>query len=336
MTTQTFERMLREASERFGHQTAIIVDEAKESYSFASINDEIRKVSFFLQRLGVGTGERVAICLPNGVDFPLFWLASNLLGATVVPIRPGRTASENLFILLHSQATLLITNEESMQDWAYLNEKIPSVAWVSTDGTIPSAIQFMKAYPLLEPIQHYPEVGEETVMSMHYCVSEKVLRAPECMCWADWKATVEAMGSSDLPVHFTAHDTLIISHLFDQVVPFWNLLIALKTGAQLVILSAFQSDQFWEKVQTYEATFFCCHEKMFELLLDTPIQANEQQHAVRKFGCMSSSDPTIIHALNQRFNVSDVSLHGLIRLGFPKMMLNISYTPEKQRVAKKV
>jgi crotonobetaine/carnitine-CoA ligase len=59
------------------------------SISFAQTLEDARKVAGHLASLGVSPGERVAVLLPNSVDFVRVWTGIAWLGAVFVPINTG-------------------------------------------------------------------------------------------------------------------------------------------------------------------------------------------------------------------------------------------------------
>lgn len=55
-----------------------------ESLSFSAADGEARQVAGYLASLGVKAGERVAVLMPNGLDFVRAWMGLGYLGATTV------------------------------------------------------------------------------------------------------------------------------------------------------------------------------------------------------------------------------------------------------------
>jgi len=65
-----------------------------------------------LSQLGVETGDRVAIDLPNWPEFIISTLAAAELGAVIVPLNPEYSPRELQFMLRNSEAVVAITAEE--------------------------------------------------------------------------------------------------------------------------------------------------------------------------------------------------------------------------------
>ena len=64
------------------------------TYAALAIRARARALAVGLQRLGVGRGGRVAVCLPNSPALITSFYGTWLAGATVVPINPVATRSE--------------------------------------------------------------------------------------------------------------------------------------------------------------------------------------------------------------------------------------------------
>ncbi|PPQ33618.1 hypothetical protein CCR94_01130 [Rhodoblastus sphagnicola] len=68
-----------------GDQTFVtVIDEG--ALTYAQAEAEAAGVAGFLQDLGVGAGDRVAVMVPNSLDFIRIWLGIGRLGAVMVPL----------------------------------------------------------------------------------------------------------------------------------------------------------------------------------------------------------------------------------------------------------
>jgi long-chain acyl-CoA synthetase len=81
----------------------------KERVSFAELDSSVDQLASGLHELGVRRGDRVAVCLPNGVDFVRCFLAVCRLGALTVPVNAQLTNSEIGFLLADSGPRVLVT-----------------------------------------------------------------------------------------------------------------------------------------------------------------------------------------------------------------------------------
>src|SRR5881396_1378600 len=98
--------MLDDAAESHPSATATIFFNRKRSYQ--SISDAAWRFANGLRRLGVKTGDRVALVLPNSPQFVIAFYGALRAGAVVVPCNPLYTAPELQHQLADSGATVVV------------------------------------------------------------------------------------------------------------------------------------------------------------------------------------------------------------------------------------
>ena len=84
--------------------------------SYRESLQQIREIAARYRTQGYGAGHRVALLLPSGPDFLLHFLALNSLGASIVPLNPEYREAERAYILGHSEAGLVLT-EDALADF---------------------------------------------------------------------------------------------------------------------------------------------------------------------------------------------------------------------------
>src|SRR5437867_2787284 len=99
--------MLDDAAENHPSSTATIFFTRKRSYR--SISDAAWRIANGLRRLGVKTGDRVALVLPNSPQFVIAFYGALRAGAVVVPCNPLYTPPELQHQLADSGSTIVVT-----------------------------------------------------------------------------------------------------------------------------------------------------------------------------------------------------------------------------------
>ncbi len=95
-------------------------------------------------------------------------------------------------------------------------------------------------------------------------------------------------------------DVMLTAQPFHYIDPQWNVVAALISGAELVVLDGFHPSTFWAQVRRYQVTYFYCLGAMPALLLAMPADPLEREHRVRVVQC--SAIPPGRHAeLEQRW-----------------------------------
>jgi long-chain acyl-CoA synthetase len=90
----------------------VIGDEVR---TFAAFDERTTRLARGLERAGVGPGDRVAVMLPNGLEFFEAWAAATKLGAPVVLVNWHLTAGELGYILADSGARLLVAHRDLLE-----------------------------------------------------------------------------------------------------------------------------------------------------------------------------------------------------------------------------
>jgi acyl-CoA synthetase (AMP-forming)/AMP-acid ligase II len=84
------------------------------AWTYAELDQAARRLAWHMQtRFGVAKGDRVAIAMPNCVEFLLTYWAAIRLGAVVVPINIRMEARGIAFILNETEAKVLFVHQEN-------------------------------------------------------------------------------------------------------------------------------------------------------------------------------------------------------------------------------
>jgi long-chain acyl-CoA synthetase len=107
--------LLQTTVERFADRTAI-VELGGPSATYAELWDRARRVAGGLRHAGVGTGDRVAVQLGNGLDWVLAFWGAQLAGGVVVPMNIRLAEAEAAFILADCGAAYVVRPGEPLPD----------------------------------------------------------------------------------------------------------------------------------------------------------------------------------------------------------------------------
>jgi fatty-acyl-CoA synthase len=132
LTTQ-FESRVRE------HPDRLVVLGRDRSYSFRQVEGQAAALAAAFAELGIERDDRVAVNLPNGVEWLVTALACARLGATLVPVSPQLNVHELRYQLRHAEASLVVTIERQgdvdvLQRFEDLLADLPDLQYVVTVG----------------------------------------------------------------------------------------------------------------------------------------------------------------------------------------------------------
>lgn len=236
---------------------------------------------------GVAVGDRVAIMLPNGVQWPVAWLATLKAGAVAVPVNCSYQRADLAFVLRDSGASVVITDAEH----APLIEEVlacaPELAWVRITGAdTHEAVQRHRATgPRVE-------ITGSTLANLQY-TSGTTGFPKACMLTHDYWTRLGWICAA--AAELCDEDVVLTAQPFSYMDPQWNAVLCLTIGAPLVVLPRFSASGFMPDVRRHGATFIYVLGSMPTLLLKQPPDAADRDNDLRLVFC--SGIPASMHAL---------------------------------------
>jgi len=106
--------MLRASVERDAAATAVLEVSGGRLLSYGELWERASRVAGGLQAAGAGRGDRVAIRLPNGIDWVLAFFGAQMLGAVVVPVNTRFTEEEVAYVREDSGAVFTFGADEPL------------------------------------------------------------------------------------------------------------------------------------------------------------------------------------------------------------------------------
>jgi crotonobetaine/carnitine-CoA ligase len=275
--------LLRERAREAGGREAIRFEGA--SLTLAGLDAAASRWADVLAGLGVTQGERVALCLPNGLDAPAAWLGIASLGAVVVPVNYGYRDADLRFVLSDSGAVVAITTPERALDLMRAASRCLALRTVAVLGAIapPGAEPIADRLANGSPSRDLMPPAMNDLVTLQY-TSGTTGFPKGCMLthgyWLLLAATAVEYGK------FTADDVMLSTAPIWYLDGMWHVALALMAGMPLVILPRFSASGFWNTVRENGITFFYCLGTMPVLLLKQPPDpAIERGHKVRFVLC---------------------------------------------------
>ncbi|WP_241666337.1 AMP-binding protein [Mycobacterium marseillense] len=117
--------------------------------TLAELDQRSDAVAAGLQGLGVGVGDRVAVILPNSIEYIVLVYAIAKAGAAQVPVNTYLRGEFLLHPLLETGAVLAVCDREAMQQVLLLVPKLPALTGlVLVDGASPDPTTTLPQLPL--------------------------------------------------------------------------------------------------------------------------------------------------------------------------------------------
>lgn len=276
------------------------------SWTFADIDARTSRLARrFLETDGIEPGDRIAIMLPNVVQWPVTWLAAQKAGAVVVPVNSSYQRGDLAFVLQDSGARLVVTDAEHAElvaDVVATEDGLDDVRLVdiADDGS--------EAFPASAP-----DVSVEAGTVANFQYTSGTTGFPKaCMLTQDYWVRLGWLCSA--ATGLWADDVMLTSQPFSYMDPQWNVAVALTTGATLVVLPRFSASSFMADVRRHRATFFYVLGSMPTLLFKQPPSPEDRENELRAVFC--SGIPVALHAqLEDRWGAPWREVYGMTESG---------------------
>ncbi len=120
LSTQSIYSVFAEAAERRGDHPAVIYLGSR--FSYRRVRQLAEAFATALAGLGVTTGQKVMLYIPNGIQWVVAWLGIQRLGAVVVPITPIYTPHDIIYIANDSGAETIVCADTN---FGYVSSALP-------------------------------------------------------------------------------------------------------------------------------------------------------------------------------------------------------------------
>ncbi|ONM49808.1 class I adenylate-forming enzyme family protein [Nocardia donostiensis] len=277
------------------------------SWTFAEIDDWASRLA---QRLvtedGVRPGDRVAIMLPNVVQWPIAWLAILEAGAVAVPVNSSYQRADLEFVLQDSGARVLFTDAEHaplVDEVRAANSELADIRTVAA-----ASPGELAAYPADRPAL---DITGETLANLQY-TSGTTGFPKACMLTHDYWTRLGWICAN--ATGLGPDDVALTSQPFSYMDPQWNTSLCLTIGAPLVVLPRFSASGFMADVRKHRATFCYVLGSMPTLLFKQPPSPADRDNDLRIVLC--SAIPVGLHEqLEQRWGAPWREIFGMTESG---------------------
>src|SRR5438132_698935 len=332
--------MLDDAAENHPSSTATIFFTRKRSYR--SISDAAWRFANGLRRLGVKTGDRVALVLPNSPQFVIAFYGALRAGAVVVPCNPLYTPPELQHQLADSGSTIVVTLSRfypvvkaaravASRPGAPAPASVEHVIVTNIKEEMPPILRVLFTLAKEKKDGHrQPFAGDPGAVSF-----KEVLTAPadpfDAGTGPDDLAVLQYTGGTTgiSKGAMLSHRALVANTLQCRawhvgtkdgesvslaIMPFFHvygltvvLLQAVHSAGAMVLEPQFELERVLKDIDRYKPELFCGQPRMYNALNNSPLAQKYDIQSIE--ACVSGSAPLLVET-HRRF----VELTGAIRV----------------------
>ena len=117
----------------------VLATDGEKTWTFKQVDANASALAAAFSELGLGAGDRLAVNLPNGVEWIIATLAAAKLGAVLVPVSPQLGVYDLRYQLRHAEVSAVVTIErwngvDFLQRFEELLGDLPDLQYVVTVG----------------------------------------------------------------------------------------------------------------------------------------------------------------------------------------------------------
>lgn len=304
----TTSAVLHRAASLGAERAAIVFGEAV--LSFGELDEGANRVGHALRALGVRRGDRVAVLVGNRPEYLLLYHGVGRLGAILVPLVTQSKLPEIEYFVEHSEASVLVVDEERWETVraALLPHRSPafaSVRHVARVGAEEVAGSHRLEVLLAAASPDRPEDEPEEQDPVAFMYTSGSTGRPKAVIHSHFTAVAQADAVCERMAYGPEDRLMTIFPLFHGNALVWSALTATYAGARVIVVDRFSASRFWEQARDHGATAVNLLVGAINMILAQPERDDDRDHPVEVV--LSTVTQSIYERFTTRFGVDIVT-----------------------------
>ncbi len=300
------ELLSHQVAERPDH-TCLIHDDRQ--WSYAELAAEVERVARAFVTLGLRPGDRVAILLPNRAEFLCTVFAMARTGGVFVPLNTAQTAEELQYLLAHSEARYLLTNDAFLPLIQGIRGDCPGLERViALDARGGNGALGWDVF--IHGAERRPALAEVSPDDMAAIIYTSGTTDRPKGVMLKHSAFAFAPSNRARALGWTADDrVLVVMPLFHVNALCHMTLAMLSVGGGVVLKERFSASRFWQDVKRHGVTTSSIMQTIPRILLNLPPDPADADTPLRQV--MALLPPDVHLEFERRFGVTAIPTYSL-------------------------
>lgn len=288
--------------------------------SYGDFYQEVMRFSNALLKLGIKKGNHVVLHLPNNMEFFTAWFALAEIGGIMVPTNILSSADEMTYIIAHSEAVLVITEEDYLEKFVGIQSQTPTIQNIIVTRQLDNADDVLHFSELIKDESdnnvNFPGVSSEDIVALLYTSGTTSKPKGVQVTHANYIYAGELMAHS---IALTPEDrTFIVLPLFHGNAQYYSTMSAIMVGAGIAVTEKFSASRYFKQAKTLGGTVGSLFAAPIRMILAKDYEKEAQDNPLRLiFFAQSVAEHQLIQ-FEEQFDVKLLQLYGLTEtVGIP-------------------
>lgn len=298
--------LLKYSARAYSERTAVVDGQKRATYGVLSAM--VQDLTSFLVSKGVGHGDRVAILLPNSLEFITSFFSVLEIGAICVPLNPAYKEAELIHYMSNSSPRIILT-EEALRPMAEKSACRTGASVVVIRGAITD--YSYRSDAVSRKIKHKLIPDDDAI----YLYSTGSTGKPKCVARTHLNLIALA-GNHTQTVGWTEGDKILFVVPLSHTYALGNFISGIKVGATLYVLSAFNRNRVIDMIEGEAITVFPAVPFMLDVLAKTYLPKRRDFSSLKLV--ISAGSPLskeVFYRFHEKFGIYPRQLYGSTETG---------------------
>lgn len=303
--------LMRRTAARYPDRPAVTWNGS--TLTFAEFDVESNRVANALRSLGLRSGDRMSLYLPNCVEFELLFYAASKLGAIVCPMNPSCRERDLTYLINDAGSTTVATHVSLLPVLDPCRSQLPSVSQVIVVGDAGSVPQSAVSYAEIVggASNETPDVRVDPsqLIALPYSsgttgLPKGVMLSHRNVAWNHIQfGTAGNLGPDDAYPVF-----LPLSHIYGTAL----MGLSMWSGAHQIVMERFDLDKLLTVIHDHHVTWLHLVPPVLLALANTPGLEPSQFRTVKYALCAAAPlAPEVARRVEQRLGFRVIQAYGL-------------------------
>lgn len=320
--------LIEEKARKYGDRTFLIFEDKE--FTFRQMDENANRVANYLLTLGAGKSKGVAIIMGNCPQYLDVYIGSQKLGMYSIPINTSLRGDSLLYILDHSDAEFVVIDEEFLDAYNKIAEKVEKrkkviVNRAAQSGTSPLPQGMLNLADAYRQSTKKPDIKYDKDDICFILYTSGTTGLPKGVMYRYRKTTLKLLS---IPANalYKKSDILYTSlPLFHGNALWLCVTQAMHRGCKVVLARKFSASKFWDEMRKYKVTEFNTIGAMIPILMKQPPKENDRDNCVR-FTISAACPVDEWEKFEKRFGIKIYEAYGSVD-GGGKSIMNIGNAP---------